>query len=130
MQWTSQLATGDSHLDAQFQAILTCLDDLKRATQENRTMFAVYTLTRLKHHVRDLCDSEEIRLRNEKAAKVQARLREFNDFRTYLGGLQRNSVNGDIPMSTVSAIATWLEQQINTIVTDITADRSSPVRCK
>jgi hemerythrin len=112
MEWTSQLATGDDSVDAQHRALLGCLGDLRRAMKENRTLFAVYTLTRLKHHVRDHFAAEEVLLRTAESSSLQEHMQIHEQFRTQLTDFQVKSIHGDVSMQTVDYLITWLEQHI------------------
>jgi len=128
MEWTSQLATGDDSVDAQHRALLDCLNDLRRAMKENRTLFAVYTLTRLKHHVRDHFATEEAMLRKTTSASLQEHVRIHEQFRTQLTDFQVKSIHGDVSMQTVDYVIAWLEQHIagvSAMFSAVTADKKS-----
>jgi hemerythrin-like metal-binding protein len=112
MKWTAKIATGNDAIDAEHRALLDCLGDLKRAMLENRTLFTVYTLTRLKHHVSDHFTSEETLLRAQKSPDLQQHLQDHQQFRYKLIEIQVKSIHGDVSMETIDFLSTWLDDHV------------------
>lgn len=113
MRWTSNLETGVPLLDEQHRAIFRWLDDLEEATADQRTLLAVYTITRLKHYVRDHFAAEESYMKAAGYPKLAEHMAEHVAFRTRLGQLQIESISKDVASATVSFIRDWLIKHIS-----------------
>ena len=113
MRWTSNLDTGVPLLDEQHRAIFRWLDDLEEATADQRTLLAVYTITRLKHYVRDHFAAEESYMKAAGYPKLAEHMAEHIAFRARLGQLQIESISKDVASATVSFIRDWLIKHIS-----------------
>ena len=112
MEWTSDLATGQALLDEQHRGLFKSLRDLELAAAEERTLFAAYTLTRLKHYVIDHFASEEALLKQCAYPRLEEHLAEHEQFRVRLQELQINSIHGDISTAMVIFLRDWLVNHI------------------
>ncbi len=112
MKWTPSLATGHATIDGQHRELFQCLADLEQAAAENSTMFAAYTLTRLKHYVRDHFADEEAVLRATDYPGLEAHIAEHQRFRAQLSELQVQSVNTDITPEMQAFLVDWLVNHI------------------
>lgn len=112
MEWTSALATGHDTIDAQHRELFQCLADLERAAAEDSTMFAAYTLTRLKHYVRDHFTAEEALLKACGYPRYEEHVAEHARFRQRLAEFQVHSVRTDITGEMVAFLYDWLSQHI------------------
>jgi hemerythrin-like metal-binding protein len=112
MEWTPALATGQITLDDQHRGLFKCLDDLETATAEERTLFAVYTLTRLKHYASDHFTTEEAMMRKSNYPRLKQHIDEHEQFRVRLRDLQISSVHTDVSTTMVEFLRDWLVNHI------------------
>jgi hemerythrin-like metal-binding protein len=112
MEWTPTLATGQVTLDDQHRGLFKCLADLETAATEERTLFAVYTLTRLKHYVSDHFTTEEAMMRKSNYPNLKQHIDEHEQFRMRLRELQISSVHADISTTMVEFLRDWLVNHI------------------
>ena len=97
-------------IDDQHAQLLRCLDELRTATAEGRTLFAVYCITRLKHHVRNHFALEEKSMRESAFPGLAEHAREHETFRSRLVNLQINSVQHDVSREMVDFLSGWLDE--------------------
>jgi hemerythrin-like metal-binding protein len=100
-EWTPDLSTGVSVLDEQHKAIFQWLAQLESASAEQRTLFGVYVLTRLKHHMREHFATEEAMMKAVGYPDLARHQAEHAVFRTRLEELQLKSIAQDISADTV-----------------------------
>jgi hemerythrin len=112
MKWTPALATGEEAIDAQHRELFRCLADLQQAATEGRTLYAVYTLTRLKHYVRDHFAVEEALLRDCKYPKLAVHRKEHRVFQKSVDEFQVKCINADVTPEMVVFLTDWLTQHI------------------
>ena len=108
IEWTPSLSTGVPLLDEHHQGIFQCLAELESATMEERTLFGVYALTRLKHYVRDHFVAEEALMKSAAYPHLDEHMAEHAAFRTKLGELLLKSIAQDISMDTIGFLKDWL----------------------
>ncbi|MEK7736380.1 MAG: bacteriohemerythrin [Pseudomonadota bacterium] len=108
MEWTDALATGHSAIDAQHRELLRCLNELETATAEQRTLLAVYSITRLKHYVRDHFATEEAVMLECDFPKLKEHILEHENFRAKMLDLQSKSIHLDVSTEMVEFLRNWL----------------------
>jgi len=108
MEWTDEMLTGHATIDAQHRELVDCLNQLALATAEQRTLLAVYCITRFKHFVRDNFKTEEAVMRECGFSKLKEHIKEHETFRARLLDLQINSVHLDVTTETVEFLGNWL----------------------
>ena len=111
-EWTPDLSTGVSVLDEQHKAIFQWLAQLESASAEQRTLFGVYVLTRLKHHMREHFATEEAMMKAVGYPDLARHQAEHEVFRTRLEELQLKSIAQDISADTVHFLSHWLGNHI------------------
>ena len=112
MEWTDEMLTGHAIIDAQHRELFACINDLALATAEQRTLLAVYCITRLKHFVRNHFKTEEAVMRDCGFPKLQEHIKEHEEFRAKLISLQINSVHLDVTTETVEFLGSWLGDHV------------------
>ena len=115
MEWTPALSTGMPHLDEQHQAIFRWLAELERATAEQRTLFGVYVVTRLKHYMREHFAAEESLMKAVGYPDLEQHRAEHAKFRAKLEELQLRSIGEDITADTVHFLNDWLTNHITKV---------------
>ena len=110
--WTSELSTGIPLLDEHHQEIFLWLAELESATADKRTLFGVYALTRLKHHVSAHFAAEEALMQAMAYPQLSEHRQQHAEFRGRLGELQANSIGQDIPLETVDFLNNWFLEHI------------------
>lgn len=108
MEWTDALATGHSAIDDQHRELLRCLNELETATAEQRTLLAVYSITRLKHYVSDHFATEEAIMVECDFPKLQEHIREHENFRSKMLELQSKSIVLDVSTDMVEFLRNWM----------------------
>lgn len=108
MEWTEALATGNADIDAQHRELLDCLNELETATVEQRTLLAVYSITRLKHYVRDHFATEEAVMVACNFPKLKEHILEHENFRSKMLELQSKSIVLDVSTEMVEFLRNWL----------------------
>jgi len=108
MEWTNALATGHATIDEQHRELLHCLTELETATTEQRTLLAVYAITRLKHYVRDHFATEEAVMVECNFPKLKEHIREHENFRAKILDLQNKSIVLDVSTEMVEFLSKWL----------------------
>jgi len=112
IEWTPALSTGVPLLDEQHKAIFQWLAELERATVDERTLFGVYAITRLKHYMREHFAAEEALMKAAEYPGLGAHMAEHAKFRAKLGELQIKSIGEDISTETVEFLVDWLTHHI------------------
>lgn len=110
--WSERLATGIELLDEQHREIFRWFGELDQAAAEQRTLLAVYTMTRLNRYMRDHFAAEEAVMRAAGFPKLEQHVAEHRLFRSTLSKLQIESVGRDITAETVEFLRTWLIDHI------------------
>jgi len=113
MQWTNALATGHELIDEQHRGLFHCLNELEMATAEQRTLLAVYSITRLKHYVREHFETEEAVMKQCRFPKLAEHLAEHETFRTRMADLQGKAIVFDVSGETVEFLTDWLVNHIS-----------------
>ena len=112
IEWTPALGTGVAVLDEQHKAIFQWLAELESATVEDRTLFGVYVITRLKHYVRAHFATEEAMMKSAGYPDLAQHLAQHAEFRAKLQELQIRSIGEDISTDTVRFLDHWLTNHI------------------
>ena len=112
IEWTPDLSTGVPVLDEQHKAIFQWLAELESATVEQRTLFGVYVITRLKHYMREHFATEEAMMKSVGYPDLAEHLAQHAEFRAKLEELQLKSIGEDISADTVSFLNHWLTNHI------------------
>lgn len=112
IEWTSNLSTGVPVLDEQHKAIFQWLAELESATVEQRTLFGVYVITRLKHYMREHFAAEEALMKSAGYPGLAEHLLQHAEFRAKLDELQLKSIGEDISADTVRVLNHWLVKHI------------------
>lgn len=112
MKWTKALATGHELIDEQHRGLFRCLEQLEIATTEQRTLLAVYSITRLKHYIREHFETEEAVMRQCKFPKLQEHIAEHRNFRAKMTELQGQAVILDVSAEMVDFLAEWLTNHL------------------
>lgn len=112
MKWTKALETGHEIIDHQHQGLFECLAELETATAEQRTLLAVYSITRLKHYVREHFETEEAVMKQCRYPKLKEHIVEHQTFRTKMLDLQSKAIVMDVSMEMVGFLSDWLVNHI------------------
>lgn len=112
IEWTPSLSTSIPLLDEHHKEIYQWLAELESATAEQRTLFGVYALTRLKHYVREHFSQEEAMMKEAGYPGLAHHMAEHAEFRAQLNELQLKSIRQDITTETVSFLTHWLSNHI------------------
>lgn len=112
IEWTPNLSTGVAVLDEQHKAIFQWLAELESATAEQRTLFGVYVITRLKHYMREHFAAEEAMMKAAGYPDLEQHRAEHAKFRAKLEELQLKSIGEDISSDTVRFLNNWLTNHI------------------
>ncbi len=110
--WTPQLSTGVALLDEQHQGLFTLVAELESAAIEERTLFGVYALTRLKHYVREHFYAEEALMKSADYPHLAEHVAEHAAFRARLGELLLKSIGEDISLETIGFLKDWLVHHV------------------
>ena len=108
IEWTPDLSTGVPKLDEQHKEIFQWLAELENATVEERTLFGVYVVTRLKHYMREHFAAEEALMRAADYPDLEQHIAQHAEFRAILEELQLKSIGEDISLDTVRFLNHWL----------------------
>ena len=108
IEWTPDLSTGVPKLDEQHKEIFQWLAELENATVEERTLFGVYVVTRLKHYLREHFAAEEALMRAADYPDLEQHIAQHAEFRARLEELQLKSIGEDISLDTVRFLNHWL----------------------
>lgn len=111
-EWTPALGTGVPLLDEHHRKIFQWLTELEAAAVEERTLFGVYALVRLKHYTRDHFAAEEALMKAADYPDLAAHKAEHAAFRATLGDLQIRSMGEDISTEAVKLLGDWLSHHI------------------
>ena len=111
-EWTPDLSTGVPVLDEQHKAIFQWLAELESASAEQRTLFGVYVITRLKHYMREHFAAEEALMKEAGFPGLEEHLAQHAEFRAKLEELQLKSISEDISTDTVRFLNYWLTNHI------------------
>jgi hemerythrin len=111
-EWTPDLSTGVSLLDEQHREIYQWLAELQSAADDERTLFGVYSLTRLKHYTRAHFAAEEALMKAAGYPGLAAHAAEHATFRARLDELHLKSIGQDISKDTVDFLTNWLTSHI------------------
>lgn len=112
MNWTPDLCTGVPKLDEQHKEIFEWLAELQSATADERTLFGVYVITRLKHYMREHFATEEALMKAAGYPGLVQHMAKHAEFRAKLEELQLKSIAEDISEDTVSFLTEWLTHHI------------------
>lgn len=112
MNWTPDLSTGVPRLDEQHKEIFEWLAELQRATADERTLFGVYVITRLKHYMREHFTTEEALMKAAGYPGLVQHVAKHAEFRAKLEELQLKSIAEDISEDTVNFLTQWLSHHI------------------
>lgn len=112
MKWTSALATGHATIDEQHRGLFRCLEELEMATAEQRTLLAVYSITRLKHYVREHFETEEAVMRQCEFPRLREHIAEHETFRIKMIELQSKAIVLDVSTEMVEFLADWLVDHV------------------
>lgn len=112
IEWTPQLSTGVEVLDEHHRAIFQWLAELEHATVDQRTLFGVYAITRLKHYMREHFATEEAMMKAAGYPRLAEHMAEHATFRARLGELQLKCISEDISEETVRFLQDWLTHHI------------------
>lgn len=112
MDWTPDLSTGVSSIDDQHKQLFLWLAELQSATEDQRTLFGVYVITRLKHYIREHFAAEEALMRAAAYPGLDQHIAEHAVFRARLEELQLKSIGEDISEDTVRFLTEWLVHHI------------------
>jgi hemerythrin len=111
-EWTPALSTGVPLLDEQHKSIFQWLAELESAAVDERTLFGVYAITRLKHYVREHFAAEEALMKSAAYPDLLEHIAEHAVFRDKLMELQLKSIGQDISIDTVTLLNDWLANHI------------------
>lgn len=112
MTWTPDLSTGVPKLDEQHKEIFQWLAELQSATADERTLFGVYVITRLKHYIREHFAAKEALMKAAGYPDLVQHMAKHAEFRARLEELQLKSIAEDISEDTVNFLTEWLTQHI------------------
>lgn len=112
MNWTPDLSTGVPKLDEQHKEIFEWLAELQSATTDERTLFGVYVITRLKHYMREHFTTEEALMKAAGYPGLVQHMAQHAEFRAKLEELQLKSIAEDISEETVNFLTEWLSHHI------------------
>ena len=112
IEWTTALSTGVPALDEHHKTIFRWLAELESAAAEQRTLFGVYVITRLKHYVREHFAAEEALMKAADYPDLAAHMAEHEAFRARLGEIQLKSIARDVSAETVEFLREWLTHHI------------------
>lgn len=112
MKWTSALATGHEIIDEQHRSLFDCRDALVMAATEQRTLLAVYSMTRLKRYVREHFDTEEAVMKQSGFPKLEEHLAEHERFRIKMADIQGKAIILDVSLEMVEFLNDWLVSHI------------------
>ena len=115
IEWTPALSTGVPLLDEQHRMIFRWLAELESAAAEERTLFGVYAITRLKHYARDHFEAEETLMKAAGYPQLEEHVAEHVAFRARLQDIQLKSIGTDISSDTVDFLREWLTHHIAVI---------------
>ena len=112
MKWTAALKTGVVLLDEQHREIFQWLAELQSAADDERTLFGVYSLTRLKQYTRAHFAAEEALMKSAEFPGLAEHAAEHAAFRQRLDELMLKSIGQDISTDTVEFLTNWLTTHI------------------
>lgn len=112
IEWTPALSTGVALLDEQHKEIFQWLAELQSAASDERTLFGVYSLTRLKHYTRSHFAAEEALMQASGFPDLAEHAAEHAAFRARLDELLLKSIGDDISQETVDFMTAWLTNHI------------------
>lgn len=112
MKWTKALETGSEIIDEQHKGLFNCLAELATAAAEQRTLLAVYSLTRLKHYVREHFTTEEAVMKRAGFPRLAEHMTEHEDFRVRIADLQNKAIVLDVSAEMVEFLTDWLVNHI------------------
>lgn len=115
IEWTSDLGTSVALLDEQHKEIFQWLAELEHAAHDERTLFGVYSLTRLKHYTRAHFEAEEALMKAAGYPELAKHAAEHAAFRARLDELHLKSIGQDISQETVEFLTNWLTHHITEI---------------
>lgn len=112
IEWTLDLSTGVQLLDEHHQAIFQWLAELDNAAAEERTLFGVFALTRLKQYTREHFAAEEALMKAAGYPDLAAHAATHEAFCAKLAELHLKSIAEDISEETVAFLRDWLTNHI------------------
>lgn len=108
IEWTPAISTGVPLLDEQHREIFKWLAELENAAADQRTLFGVYALTRLKQYTRTHFAAEESLMKSAAYPDVIEHIKEHEAFRARLDELQVRCIGQDISSDMVEFLTGWL----------------------
>jgi len=112
MEWTPGLSTRIPQFDARHAEIFRWLAELEHAAADQRTLFGVYAVTRLKNYARELFAAEEYLLKSAGYPNLVEHIAEHAAFRIKLDEIQLRSIVQDISTDDVEFLKVWLTNHI------------------
>ena len=111
-EWISAHSTGVSQLDEHHTELFQWLAELESAAADQRTLFAVYVITRLKNYVRTHFSTEEALMKAEGYPDLEAHMAEHAVYRAKLNQLHLVDIGQDVSTETVEFLKSWLTNHI------------------
>lgn len=112
IEWTPKLSTGVPVLDGHHQELFRRIAAIQEAMVEQRTLFGVYALTRLKHFVREHFAAEEALMKAAGYPRFKEHVAEHEAFRDRLSQVLLRSIGQDMQAETLSFLEDWLTHHI------------------
>lgn len=113
LDWSPRLATGIELLDAQHREIFRWFAELDTAAAEQRTLLAVYTMTRLNRYMLDHFAAEEAVMRAAGFPGLARHVAQHHAFRERLRKLKLESAGRDAAAATGEFLRMWLIEHIH-----------------
>ena len=111
-EWTAKLSTGNPLLDEHHKEIFLWLAELESAAEDQRTLFSVYAITRLKNYAREHFAAEENIMRSVGYPGLAEHKEEHAAFWNKLNDLQHKSIEQGITTDIAEFLKTWFSQHI------------------
>lgn len=112
IQWTPDLSTGETLLDEQHRAIFEWLAELESAAADERTLFGVYAITRLKNFIAEHFAAEEALMKSVGYPDLVEHMAEHARFRAKIVDLQLKCIGQEITTEAVEFLSDWLSNHI------------------
>ena len=103
---------GQPVIDEQHGELFRLLDQLKMAAVEQRTLLAVYSISRLKHYVREHFTTEESVMKQCKFPNLEEHIAEHEKFRAQVLELESKAIVLDVSTEMVEFLTDWLVNHI------------------
>lgn len=112
IEWTSKLSTGMPVLDEQHQTIFRWPGEFQSATADERALFEIYAITRLKHNLREHFAAKKAAMKTAGCPELDAYRAAHAEFRARLGDTHLKLIGESISSDTVNVLAEWLIRHI------------------